>query len=61
MKSNGKDQSQSSAARRMFNSRVVPVLSDSALEWRRMFAEIRITFLLVLVAASGGVVREGNE
>jgi hypothetical protein len=29
---------------------------DSSLEWRRVFAETWATFLLVLVAAGGGVV-----
>ena len=58
MKSTGNDQSQSSASRRMFNPQVAPDFSDPALEWRRMFAEIWGTFLLVLVAAGGGVVRD---
>jgi len=58
MKSTGNDQSQSSASRRMLNPQVAPDFSDPALEWRRMFAEIWGTFLLVLVAAGGGVVRD---
>lgn len=58
MKSTGNDQSQSSASRRLLNSQVAPDFSDPALEWRRMFAEIWGTFLLVLVAAGGGVVRD---
>ena len=57
MKSTGNDQSQSSASRRMLNPQVAPNFSDPALEWRRMFAETWGTFLLVLVAAGGGVVR----
>jgi aquaporin Z len=52
------DRSQSDANRRMFNPRVTPDFSDSTLEWRRMFAEIWGTFLLVLVAAGGSVVRD---
>jgi aquaporin Z len=58
MKSTGTDQSQSSATRRMLNPQVAPDFSDSTLEWRRMFAESWGTFLLVLVAAGGGVVRD---
>ena len=42
----------------MLNPQVAPDFSDPALEWRRMFAEIWGTFLLVLVAAGGGVVRD---
>ena len=42
----------------MLNSPVAPDFVDSTLEWRRMFAEIWGTFLLVLVAAGGGVVRD---
>ena len=33
-----------------------PDFLDPALEWRRLFAEIWGTFLLVMVAAGGGVV-----
>jgi aquaporin Z len=58
MKSNARDQSQSSATRRMLNPQAAPDFSDSTLEWRRMFAESWGTFLLVLVAAGGGVVRD---
>jgi len=58
MKSTSNDQSQSSASRRLLNPQVAPDFSDPALEWRRMFAEIWGTFLLVLVAAGGGVVRD---
>jgi aquaporin Z len=58
MKSNGKEKAQSSATRRMLNPQVAPDFADSTLEWRRMFAEIWGTFLLVLVAAGGGVVRD---
>ena len=58
MKSTANDQSQSSASRRMLNPQVAPDFSDSTLEWRRMFAEIWGTFLLVMVAAGGGVVRD---
>jgi aquaporin Z len=35
---------------------LVPDCFDSSLEWRRVFAEIRGTFLLVLVGAGGGIV-----
>jgi aquaporin Z len=58
MNSNGKEKAQSSATRRMLNPQVAPDFADSTLEWRRMFAEIWGTFLLVLVAAGGGVVRD---
>jgi aquaporin Z len=42
----------------MLDLTAAPDFLDSALEWRRMFAESWGTFLLVLVAAGGGVVRE---
>jgi len=58
MKSNSKEQLQSIANRLMLNPSVIPDFVDSTLEWRRMFAEIWGTFLLVLVAAGGGVVRD---
>jgi aquaporin Z len=59
MKSIARDQSQSSATRRMLNPQLAPDFSDSTLEWRRMFAESWGTFVLVLVAAGGGgVVRD---
>jgi aquaporin Z len=58
MKSTVTDQSQSSANRRMLNPQVTPDFLDSTLEWRRMYAEVWGTFLLVLVAAGGGVVRD---
>jgi aquaporin Z len=35
---------------------LVPDFLDDSLEWRRLFSEIWGTFLLVLVAAGGGVV-----
>ena len=41
---------------RMVGKSSVPDFLDSALEWRRLFAETWGTFLLVLVAAGGGVV-----
>jgi aquaporin Z len=58
MNSNRKEKAQSSATWRMLNRQVAPDFADSTLEWRRMFAEIWGTFLLVLVAAGGGVVRD---
>ncbi len=42
----------------MLNPQVAPDFSDATLEWRRMFAENWGTFVLVLVAAGGGVVRD---
>jgi glycerol uptake facilitator-like aquaporin len=42
----------------MLNPQAAPDFSDSRLEWRRMFAECLGTFLLVLVAAGGGVVED---
>jgi aquaporin Z len=42
----------------MLGPQVSPDFLDSALEWRRMFAESWGTFLLVLVAAGGGVIRD---
>ncbi len=41
---------------RMVQRPLAPDFFDSSLEWRRVFAEIWGTFLLVLVAAGGGVV-----
>jgi aquaporin Z len=41
---------------RMVRKQVSPDFLDPAHEWRRLFAEIWGTFLLVLVAAGGGVV-----
>jgi aquaporin Z len=35
-----------------------PDFLDDSLEWRRLFSEVWGTFLLVLVAAGGGIVRE---
>jgi aquaporin Z len=58
MKADDKQHAQSVAHRRMLNPQVAPNFLDSALEWRRMFAEVWGTFLLVLVAAGGNVVRD---
>lgn len=58
MNANGKDRSKASAGRRMLTPQRAPDFLDVALEWRRMFAELWGTFLLVLVAAGGGVVRD---
>jgi len=41
---------------RMVGTPVAPDFLDPALEWRRIFAEMWGTFLLVLVACGGGVV-----
>ncbi|MDO8207673.1 MAG: aquaporin [Gallionella sp.] len=41
---------------RMVQKQVAPDFLDPAHEWRRIFAEIWGTFLLVMVAAGGGVV-----
>ena len=41
---------------RMIQKQVSPDFLNPALEWRRIFAETWGTFLLVLVAAGGGVV-----
>ncbi|MEQ1473124.1 MAG: aquaporin [Candidatus Acidiferrum sp.] len=40
----------------MVEKQAVPNFFDPSLEWRRVFAETWGTFLLVLVAAGGGVV-----
>ena len=40
----------------MIHRQIAPDFLDSSHEWRRVFAEIWGTFLLVLVAAGGGVV-----
>ena len=42
--------------RLMIERQLVPDFLDDSLEWRRLFSEIWGTFLLVLVAAGGGVV-----
>ena len=42
--------------RLMVRRQLVPDFLDSSLEWRRIFGEVWGTFLLVLVAAGGGVV-----
>jgi len=42
----------------MLHGQAAPDFLDATLEWRRMFAESWGTFLLVLVAAGGSVVRE---
>ena len=62
MKSNEKDALSSGAILRMLNPhpQVAPDFSNSKLEWRRLFAESWGTFLLVLVAAGGGAVREAS-
>jgi hypothetical protein len=39
MKAKGKEGPQSSVPRRMLNKQAAPDFLDSALEWRRMFAE----------------------
>src|SRR5690242_15279754 len=57
MKSNSNDPSTSGEHQRMLNPQAPPDFLDSALEWRRLFSEIWGTYLLVLVAAGGGVVR----
>ncbi len=56
MASLGKEQGRAALRRRMVLKQVVPDFLDPTLEWRRLFAEIWGTFLLVLVAAGGGVV-----
>ncbi len=58
MKSKDSVQTKSRANDRMLKMQAPPDFLDSALEWRRMFAETWGTFLLVLVAAGGGVVRD---
>ncbi|MDA8363923.1 MAG: aquaporin [Gammaproteobacteria bacterium] len=58
-----KEQKRAALRRRMVLKQVSPDFLDPALEWRRLFAEIWGTFLLVLVAAGGGIVaaRSGGE
>lgn len=58
MKSKNKVRSNTSVNRSMLNVQASHDFLDSAFEWRRIFAEIWGTFLLVLVAAGGGVVRD---
>jgi aquaporin Z len=49
---------QRSQQERMIVRQPEPDFLDDSLEWRRLFSEIWGTFLLVLVAAGGGIVRE---
>lgn len=55
MESTGKDV-QDEARQRMVQRQSALDFLDTSLEWRRVFAEVWGTFLLVLVAAGGGVV-----
>jgi len=48
---------ESGQRQRMIAKELPPDFLDTRLEWRRLFAETWGTFLLVLVAAGGGVVR----
>jgi aquaporin Z len=57
MKSNGNDLTLSNENRRMLKPQASPDFLDSELEWRRLLAETWGTFLLVMVAAGGDVVR----
>src|ERR1039457_7434181 len=50
------DRTESTLAQRMVRSSGAPDFLKSAHEWRRIFSEIWGTFLLVVVAAGGGVV-----
>src|SRR5512141_81911 len=50
------DQPEGAQARRMLRRLAPPDFLNPALEWRRLFAEAWGTFLLVLVAAGGGVI-----
>ena len=50
------EQKKAELSRRMVQKQLSPDFLDPAHEWRRLFAETWGTFLLVLVAAGGGVV-----
>lgn len=56
MKSIGQGQPDAAQQRRLVQRQSALDFLDSSLEWRRIFAETWGTFLLVLVAAGGGVV-----
>ena len=56
MGSTGPDRPDAAQRQRMVQRPLGPDFFDKSLEWRRVFAEIWGTFLLVLVAAGGGVV-----
>ncbi len=56
MESTGRDRLGAAQQQRMVQRPFAPDFFDSSLEWRRVFAEIWGTFLLVMVAAGGGVV-----
>jgi aquaporin Z len=56
MDSTGKDRPGAAQQQRMVQRQSALDFFDTSLEWRRVFAETWGTFLLVLVAAGGGVV-----
>ena len=56
MESTGQDLSDAAQQQPVIERQSAPDFFDSSLEWRRVFAEAWGTFLLVLVAAGGGVV-----
>ncbi len=56
MESIGRGRPDAAQQQRMVQRPLAPDFFDPSLEWRRVFAEIWGTFLLVLVAAGGGVV-----
>jgi aquaporin Z len=60
MKANGKQRADSTSDRRLRDAQAAHDFLDSAHEWRRWFSESWGTFLLVLVAAGGGVVRASS-
>jgi len=56
MESIERDRPEAAQKQLMIHRQIAPDFLDSSHEWRRVFAEIWGTFLLVLVAAGGGVV-----
>jgi aquaporin Z len=61
MKSTGRGRPDAAQRQRMVQRQLAPNFFDPSLEWRRIFAEAWGTFLLVLVAAGGGVVEAMNS
>ena len=55
------EQARRGVHRRMLDPQLSPNFLNSKLEWRRLFAELWGTFLLVMVAAGGGVVRAVSD